>query len=178
LSLPRTRSATELRRHSSGSWTRTSIYSVQSAVSSRLDDPGTSSRLPVSNGSPALYRRAALPDELRRQAGKDWVPLIVPARGLMADLPSQGAGRSRATARRSSPDSPPVSSVRFERTHSHVLNVTPLPLGYEDMRAATRCRPGSPAVRERGRSRARRHASCPPWIRTTTAAPRTRRPTS
>jgi hypothetical protein len=26
-----------------------------------------------------------------------------------------------------------VSSVRFERTHGHVLNVTPLPLGYEDL---------------------------------------------
>ena len=32
--------------------------------------------------------------------------------------------------------------------------------------AATRCRPGSPALRGRGRSRARRR-SCPSWIRTT-----------
>ena len=35
------------------------------------------SRLPVSNGSPALYKRAALPDELRRHAGFNWFPLMI-----------------------------------------------------------------------------------------------------
>jgi hypothetical protein len=41
--------------------------------------------------------------------------------------------------------------------------------------AAARCRPGPPDVRDRSRSRARRHR-CPPWIRTTIDASRERRP--
>jgi hypothetical protein len=49
--------------------------------------------------------------------------------------------------------------VRFELTLPGPSCRCLLPLGYEGIGAATRCRPGSPAVRERGRSRARR----PSW---------------
>ena len=35
---------------------------------SRLDDPGSQSRLPGSNGSPTAYRAVALPNELRRHS--------------------------------------------------------------------------------------------------------------
>ena len=38
------------------------------------------------------------------------------------------------------------------------LDLAPLPIGLQAHGAATRCRPGSPAVRERGRSRARRRS--------------------
>jgi hypothetical protein len=56
------------------------------------------------------------------------------------------------------------------RTHTaqRLMLVPPAGLGYEDIRAAVRCRSGPPALRGRGRSRARRRG-CPPWIRTTTA---------
>jgi hypothetical protein len=52
-----------------------------------------------------------------------------------------------------------VPPVRFELTLPGPSCRCLLPLGYEGIGAATRCRPGSPAVRERGRSRARR----PSW---------------
>jgi hypothetical protein len=52
-----------------------------------------------------------------------------------------------------------VPPVRFELTLPGASCRCLLPLGYEGVEAATRCRPGSPAVRERGRSRARR----PSW---------------
>jgi hypothetical protein len=44
-----------------------------------------------------------------------------------------------------------VSSVRLERTLPSSLGWCLLPLGYEDVRAATRGRTGSPAVRKRSR---------------------------
>jgi hypothetical protein len=49
-----------------------------------------------------------------------------------------------------------VSSARFERALPTSSTSCLLPLGYEDKRAATRCRPGPSAVRRRSRSRARR----------------------
>jgi hypothetical protein len=49
-----------------------------------------------------------------------------------------------------------VSSVRFERTLPSSSCWCLLPLGYEDSGAAVRCRSGPPALRRRGRSRARR----------------------
>jgi hypothetical protein len=60
-----------------------------------------------------------------------------------------------------------VSSVRFERTLPAPRAGASCQLGYEDIGAAVRCRSGPPALRRRGRSRARRRR-CPPWIRTTT----------
>jgi hypothetical protein len=50
-----------------------------------------------------------------------------------------------------------VSSVRFERTLPVPHTGASCQLGYEDIGAAVRCRPGPPALRGRGRSRARRH---------------------
>jgi hypothetical protein len=50
-----------------------------------------------------------------------------------------------------------VSSVRFERTLPATHAGASCRLGYEDIGAAVRCRPGPPALRGRGRSRARRH---------------------
>jgi hypothetical protein len=63
-SVPRTCSAIELRRHRSGSWTRTSVRAVQSRAGMPSTHPGPWSPLPGSNGSPASYKEAALPDEL------------------------------------------------------------------------------------------------------------------
>jgi hypothetical protein len=60
-----------------------------------------------------------------------------------------------------------VSSVRYERTLPAPRAGASWQLGYEDIGAAVRCRSGPPALRRRGRSRARRRR-CPPWIRTTT----------
>jgi hypothetical protein len=48
---------------------------------------------------------------------------------------------------------------------THLLKVVPPTVGLRGRGAATRCRPGSPALRGRGRSRARRQ-SWPSWLRT------------
>jgi hypothetical protein len=54
------------------------------------------------------------------------------------------------------------------------LDLAPLPVGLQAHGAATRCRPGSPALRGRGRSRARRR-SWPSWLRTRNSGFRARR---
>lgn len=52
-----------------------------------------------------------------------------------------------------------VPPVRLELTLPGSSCRCLLPFGLRGLRAATRCRPGPPAVRERGRSRARRQAA-------------------
>jgi hypothetical protein len=88
-------------------------------------------------------------------SGETWRAL---PQGRTGPPPLQGAAGRRAEGQS-------VSPVRFERTLPSASCWCLLPLGYEDIRAATRCRSGSPALRGRGRSRARRQ-SYQGWNRT------------
>lgn len=123
------------------------------------------------------YRGGVLPFSLNRHSWRSWTRTMttgVRARQaadyltLQREPPSGAAPdlrlyRSRAAAARGGD----VPSARFERALPGASCQCLLPLGYEGPEPPPGADPGSPALRERGRSRARRR-SCPPWIRTTT----------
>src|SRR6266566_7188988 len=141
-----------------------------------------------SNGRPSPYRGDALTARATKaRAGRA---------GLEPES-SHGSRPRRPCRQRLRPPEPPIgfepmsdaykaSALPAElqgrrvpgaiRTHTtHLLKVVPPTVGLRGRGAATRCRPGSPALRGRGRSRARRQ-SCPPWTRTTIAGFRVQRP--
>ena len=125
-----------------------------------------------------LMRAPLWPAELSRHScsfvrseGLEPSRLSAPASeaGVSTEFPPQAHASGRAELQ------PHVRSAGFEPAASSISG-WPLYLPVVRARgAAARCRPGPPDVRDRSRSRARRHR-CPPWIRTTIGAFRARRP--
>jgi hypothetical protein len=118
-------------------------------------------RIPGFEPGPSTMARSRSSPELHPHGAR----AVIRCRPGPPALQGQGHGRVRRRA---------LGGIR---TRSYLaLDQARLPVAARALRAATRVEPGHPPYEGGAASRARRR-SCPPWIRTTTAEFRVRRPT-